>query len=117
MMSSRGLMVAIVVAVCVFLVFPQPDEARDSGWPVVGAFAGGLVAGVLVARPWYPGPVYTYPPPVVVYRVLPPVYFPNQAYASPDSGLSSGDEWVDVPGQYMDGSWVPPHSVWVPRRP
>ncbi len=26
-------------------------------------------------------------------------------------------EWVEIPGQWVDGKWVPPHRTWVPLNP
>jgi hypothetical protein len=26
-------------------------------------------------------------------------------------------QWVDVPGQWIGGKWVPSHKVWVPVNP
>ncbi len=38
--------------------------------------------------------------------------------ASPTLGQASyqsgNGRWVYVPGQWVDGQWVPPHQVWVP---
>jgi hypothetical protein len=82
----------------------------------------------------YPRPVYVYPspPPAVVYSAPNPVYFPNQAYAYPDPALTSrqgpsgtagtggttpSGQWVEVPGQNVAGTWVPPHRAWVPANP
>jgi hypothetical protein len=26
-------------------------------------------------------------------------------------------EWVVVPGQLVDGRWIPPHEAWAPKSP
>lgn len=94
----------------------------------IGAFAGGVIVGTAIARPWYyaPRPVYVYPPPPVVYYPAPAPVVPNQAYAYPDPAVaaappastgSAGGQWVDVPGQEVNGQWVPPHRTWVPNSP
>jgi hypothetical protein len=43
---------------------------------------------------------------------------PTQTYAppSPPPGPTSGS-WVTVPGQYVNGKWVPEHKVQVPSAP
>jgi len=36
-------------------------------------------------------------------------------YASPTLAEGAGPgQWVDVPGQWVGGTWVPPHRAWVP---
>ncbi len=130
----RKTMVPVIVAlIAMSLAFPAASFARGGwhggwhggGWYGVGAFAGGLLLGAALAGPWYaPAPVYAYPAPQVVYAA-PPVYVPNQAYAYPDPTLSaprtqsqaSSGEWVVVPGQSVNGKWVPQHKVWVPDTP
>lgn len=96
----------------------------EPGWHGAGAFAGGLILGSLLTYPWYPPPppVRVYRAPAVVYAPPPSVvYFPNQAYACPDPNYSAAPstsgqtgQWVDVPGQYVGGKWVPQHKAWVP---
>ena len=81
------------------------------GWYGAGVLAGGILLGALIAQPWYyrQAPVYTAPS---------TVYVPNQAYAYPDPNLTSKEgsgEWVEVPGQSVNGKWVPPHKTWVPK--
>jgi hypothetical protein len=114
------------------------------GWYGPGFFAGGLVVGAALARPWYvPPPVYVYPQPAVVYAAPPPVYAPPPpAYTAPGQGYvyqappaqppamapapapppamapapapESRGQWVEVPGQTVNGRWVPEHKAWVP---
>lgn len=52
-------------------------------------------------RPYGPGP-------------LPDSYqaTPQGQYPEPPPG-----QWVDVPGQWVNGKWVPSHKVWVPVNP
>ena len=40
-------------------------------------------------------------------------------YAAPQGGTEEGPpgEWVQVPGQWSGGKWVPSHRVWVPVNP
>ncbi len=103
-------------------------HGHHRGYYYGGAFAGGVLLGTAIARPWYyaPRPVYVYPPPPVVYYPAPGPVVPNQAYAYPDLAVaaappastgSAGGQWVDVPGQEVNGQWVPPHRTWVPNSP
>jgi len=54
-------------------------------------------------------PAYTPPPP-------PP---PPQVAAAPAPMPEEPPpgQWVDVPGEYVNGVWVPPHKAWVPANP
>ena len=40
----------------------------------------------------------------------------QRAYASPGCETPPG-EWVEVPGQWIGGKWVPAHKSWVPVNP
>lgn len=106
-------------------------------WWVPGAIiTGGIVLGALLTRPWTPPPertVYVYPEATVVAPAPPRarVYdLPGQAYAAPDPEFlrkhgggggkaqeSPPGEWVMVPGQWVEGRWVPTHKAWVPVNP
>lgn len=121
--SSFTLLVVALIGIA--LVLPVGEAQAHGGW-VWGpaAFAGGLLLGTSLARPWYGPPVYVYPPPVV-YAPQPAYYVPNQAYAYPDpairpdrgmSGASrpSKGQWVEVPAQSVNGVWVPAHRAWAP---
>jgi len=82
---------------------------------------------------YYPPPAYGYyPPPGAVYNAPPPAYSPNQAYAYPDQAVAAqqgpnvtpgtditppSGQWVEVPGQSVNGKWIPPHKAWVPDNP
>lgn len=86
---------------------------RHHGWYRPGVYVG-------FVNPWYiPPPVYVYPQPVAYVN---PVAQP--AYAYPDPGLTgqyTGEnppgKWVTVPGQWVDGKWVPSHRAWVAVNP
>jgi hypothetical protein len=131
-MRNKGFAIIILALISILLAFPATSHARWHGWRGgwgwygAGAFAGGVLLGTAIARPWYytPAPVYVYPPPSVVYTTPPPVYFPNQAYAYPDPAVSSmqndkstSGQWVVIPGQSVNGRWVPSHKAWVPDSP
>ena len=40
----------------------------------------------------------------------------QRAYVSPSSEAPPG-EWIEVPGQWIGGKWVPTHKSWVPVNP
>ena len=133
-MRKKSFMIIIVALIGISLTLPVTSQARRYGrrggwgWYGAGAFVGGVVVGSVLARPWYydpwyyaPGPVYVYPSPPVVY---PPsvVYYSDQAYAYPDPAItpkpddkSSSGQWVEVPGQSVNGKWVPAHKAWAPN--
>ena len=52
------------------------------------------------------------------YAQQQPPYAAQPPYASqpPSEGKGPG-EWVEVPGQQVQGIWVPPHRAWVPANP
>jgi uncharacterized membrane protein len=42
----------------------------------------------------------------------------SRTYAAPDPYLEAPPgKWVQVPGQWVGGKWVPTHRVWVPVNP
>ena len=150
-MRKKNFVITIVAMIGILLAIPAVSQARwygwrggGWGWYGAGAFAGGVVLGTAIARPWYygygpvpyygyPTPYYAYPSPYYTYPYTsPPVYVPNQAYAYPDpavtsrqgstvppgtEGKSPSGQWVEVPGQSINGRWVPSHKVWVPDSP
>ncbi len=101
----------------------------NNGWAVGAAIAGGILVGtvitnMIVQSVAYNPPsqtVYVYPQPNVVYA------YPQQtnaAYAYPDPEFTArysqkkpSGEWVTVPGQTVNGKWVPEHKVFVPLNP
>lgn len=126
-----------VLILCVSAAFFAPVEVSARGtWHhhhSAGWFVGGLVLGTVIgssAVPHYyyspvyryPRVVYSYPAPVYVYQ--PPVVYvapepPNRAYAYPDPSYVEANrgpsgEWITVPGQWVEGKWVPEHKTWVP---
>jgi hypothetical protein len=100
----------------------------NNGWAVGGAIAGGILVGAVVANTIArsvaynlpPQRVYLYPQPNVVY-VYPQPSNTNIAYAYPDPDFVArygqnkpSGEWVAVPGQTVNGKWVPEHKIMVP---
>jgi hypothetical protein len=146
MKSRTIILIALLLAVslsipCTSQAWRGHGHGGRYGW-YGGAFVGGALLGSVLARPWYAPPyyyspyynpyyppapvVYGYPPPpVYAYPPAAPVYTqPPQAYAYPDpaspQGRNSGNpagEWVTVPGQSINGIWVPSHRAWVPVNP
>lgn len=133
-MKSKVATIIAVTLVATVLVLPTTSHAWRGGWGWYGpgVFAGGVLLGAAIANPYYyapppyyypaPQPVYAYPP---AYAPAPPAYAypppPAQAYAqppAPDAGpapqAQGKGQWVEVPGQTVNGLWVPPHKVWVP---
>jgi hypothetical protein len=41
----------------------------------------------------------------------------QRTYAAPENVQQPPGQWVDVPGQWNGGKWVPSHKVWVPVNP
>jgi hypothetical protein len=122
-MRGKSLMIVMIALVGMALILPAGQAQAHGGWlwgPA--AFAGGLLLGATIARPWYyyePAPVYVYPPPAY-YAPQPVYYVPNQAYAYPDPAVAPAPakgQWVEVPGQSINGIWVPPHKAWAPDNP
>ncbi len=133
-MRKKSFVFIIVALIGISFAFPATSQARrygwrgGRGWYGAGAFAGGVVLGTVIARPWYyaPAPVYVYPPPPVAYDTPPPAYYSDQPYAQPyaypdptvasrPDDRSSAGQWVEVPGQSINGRWVPPHRAWIPE--
>ncbi len=84
---------------------------HNTAGTLIGAASGALVGAVagnavdqsqaqqrLAQQEPPPPPAYTAPPP-------PP----------PQEGPSG--QWVNVPGEWVNGQWVPPHRAWVPLNP
>jgi hypothetical protein len=76
-----------------------------NGWDVAGAALGGLIVGGVIANTLIPR--YAAPPPAYAYP--PPDGAPG--YETPPG------EWIWVPGQWLDGRWIPAHKAWVPINP
>jgi hypothetical protein len=79
------------------------------GWYGVGFF------GVPYPDPWYyyGGPYYD------PYSVPLTTTYPDSEAAiltEPPPEYAEG-EWVLVPGQSVDGRWIPSHEAWVPKSP
>jgi len=73
-------------------------------------------------RPYdrYYGPESSYGPPDRPYATGRPqaALPPQEGYRGPSpSPEPPPGHWVDVPGQWVNGKWVPSHKVWVPVNP
>ncbi|HBA53811.1 MAG: hypothetical protein GXY80_10655 [Syntrophorhabdus aromaticivorans] len=107
------------------------------GWEAAAIVGGSILLGTLIGLAVNNSARYASPPRAYVYPE------PRQAYAYPDPSLTnsypglkerktdpdpvygsrdnfSGNPpgvWVKVPGQWVRGTWVPAHKVWVPVNP
>jgi hypothetical protein len=116
--KATAFMVLIAVLMGALLVFPADVMARGYGhynhrrgdldWVGPAAIiAGGLLVGTAIIASSPRTPVYVRPAPG------------DQAYQYPDAAgpacpQTQSGHWVMVPGQWVDGAWVPQHNVWVP---
>jgi hypothetical protein len=127
---KRLLSLGVLSLLAISIVLASPGYSFARGGHSAGWFVGGLALGTFIgstARPYY-GPTYVYPAPAYVYRA--PVYaYPepvyvvpelaNRAYAYPDPSYTAkpeappAGEWVVVPGQWVNGKWVPEHKAWI----
>ncbi len=77
------------------------------GWYGAGFFG--------VVSPWY---FYGAPHSDPDAQPLAPAYPEFSPGESDEQGSTeTPGEWVEVPGQSVDGTWVPPHKVWLPEGP
>jgi len=74
---------------------------------------GGAFSGV------YGDPWYYHEPSYDDSYLLPEVSFYSDASEEAPALDLAGTrgEWVEVPGQWVEGIWVPPHNAWVPEEP
>jgi hypothetical protein len=126
---KRLLLIGLIAVLAVSTMMAAPSSSwAHGGWGAgwfVGGLALGTAVGVAAARPYYypyyPPPYYYYPPPAYAYP--PPAYSypqsyvyqqpaPSQQTQAPPAGEG---QWVNVPGQEINGTWVPEHKVWVPK--
>jgi len=124
---KKHLYIVFILVISFSLVLPSVSHAWHpryyrgcggccNGWGVGAAIAGGLLVGVVVGNVIAHSAVYSPPPRRVYYSPR-----PNTAYAYPDpafvarySQQKAPGEWVVVPGQSVNGKWVPEHKVWIP---
>ena len=85
---------------------------RPYGW-----YRPGVYVGAAFVNPWYvPSPVYAYSS-AVVYTDPAPSAYPDPQLTGQYTGENPPGEWITVPGQWVDGTWIPSHSTWVPVNP
>jgi hypothetical protein len=117
-----------IFIICLFLALPSVSHSWSrgryygyggcyNGWAVGATIAGSILIGAVVGN-MIAQSAYNYPPPQRVYYAPPQS---NVAYAYPDpdfvarySQNKPSDEWAIVPGQSVNGKWVPEHRVRVP---
>jgi hypothetical protein len=96
------------------------ERHHDDGLAVAGAALGGIVLGTILGtaisqpRPINPRPaVYgTVSPGSTAYAYPGPDHRTMPSYTDNPPGM-----WTHVPGQWINGKWVPEHRVWVPVNP
>jgi outer membrane lipoprotein SlyB len=82
---------------------------NNTAGTLIGA-AGGALAGAIVGNAVDQD---------VTNQKIESAQKPKTAYVSPEGSATENPpgEWVQVPGQWADGKWVPSHKVWVPINP
>lgn len=132
---KRKIVVTLIFAFGLFMILPSAGYSWHHGYPghyyghghYYGWVPAAIIAGTFLtsaiiisaanqnARSSYqqppvcddPGPTAYYPPPGRPYTAPDPAFVPQH---------SSG-EWVAVPGQWVGNTWVPYHTVFVPKTP
>jgi hypothetical protein len=90
------------------------ERSRDNGNDallVAGVALGGIALGALL------GSVMSQPRTTreVVYSE--PAYAQTSGYSMASAYGNPPGQWVTVAGQWVNGKWVPEHTVWVPVNP
>jgi hypothetical protein len=129
---KRKILVALIVILGISFVLPAASFAwrgggragYHGGWgyhrPYYGWYGPRVYAGAAFVGPWYaPPPVYVYSPPVVYSNPVPPpaIAYPDPALTSQYTGENPPGQWVTVPGQWVNGKWIPSHRTWVAVNP
>lgn len=127
---KKNLYLVFILIISLSLILPSVSYAWHyryyrgcggcyNGWGVGAAIAGGILVGAVVGNIIAQNTIYSTSP----QKVYSPPQT-NVAYAYPDPafiakyGQKKGlEEWVIVPGQSVDGKWVPEHKVWVTVNP
>jgi hypothetical protein len=106
-----------------------------NGWEAAAIVGGSILLGTFLgiainnSYRYSPPPqgVYVYPEPQQPYASPDPAFieqysrqketetYPGPAYSSRENMGSPPGSWVIVPGQWVQGHWVPAHNVWVPE--
>ncbi len=95
------------------------------GWVPAAIIAGTFLTSAIILSSTYERPRPSYRPPAAYMDPGPPAYYPlpGQAYAAPDPEFTAkysknqAGEWVTIPGQWVENTWVPQHKVFVPANP
>jgi hypothetical protein len=117
----------LIVFLFLLLSLALPAESRYYGGHYYyghhGWYGPRVFFGTSLIIPWYfpvASPAYVYSQPVVNNTPA-----PNQTYAYPDPEFIANykksenppGEWVTVPGQWVNSTWVPPHKAQVSVNP
>ncbi len=130
----KKLIIIVTVVLAFSMIIPSsgyswyrhhPAVHVHYGWGPAAIIAGTWLTGALIwgavnrasQPPQQPTVVYVQPGATVYATPAPPS--PAAPYPNPNtpSNNSGTGEWVTVPGQWVDGTWVPQHTVLVPRNP
>jgi len=129
-----------IVLIAVFVVFMMVPSSGYSwhrfpvhhhghvyfhGWVPAAIIAGTFLTSAIILSSTYERTRPPYRPPAAYTDPAPPAYYPppGQAYAAPDPeftakyGKNPAGEWVTIPGQWVENTWVPQHKVFVPANP
>jgi hypothetical protein len=133
MKMKRRMLAALIVVLGISFILPAASFAWRGGAGVSIGYHGGwghyrpygwyhprVYAGTAFVSPWYvPPPVYTYAPAVVYINPPPaPAYaYPDPAITGQYTGENPPGQWVEVPGQWVNGKWIPSHRAWVAVNP
>lgn len=105
------------------------------GWETAAVVGGSILLGTFLGMAinsnyryaYPPRPVYGYPGSEAPYAAPDPAFierysgekssenYPAPVYSSRDSSHQPPGAWITVPGQWVQGIWVPAHQVWLPE--
>jgi hypothetical protein len=123
---KRKMLVVLVVILGLSFILPTASSAWSGNVGGGAGYRGGWRTGAGYRGGWGPyRPYGWYRPRVYVGAAfVNPWYVHAPAYAYPDpqiTGQYTGEnppgEWVTVPGQWVNGKWIPSHNSWVPVNP
>ncbi|OPY79066.1 MAG: hypothetical protein A4E65_01994 [Syntrophorhabdus sp. PtaU1.Bin153] len=101
------------------------------GWEAAAVVGGSILLGTLIglavnspryAPPprAYPEQAYAYPDPSLTNSypgLRERKTEPGKVYGSQSNSGNPPGVWVNVPGQWVRGTWVPAHKAWAPVNP
>ena len=127
MKRKKALTMALVLVVGIMLVYPTAGFSYDrghyrpaprysshggNGLAIAGVALGAIAIGAII------GSVMSQPRETtreVVYTE--PAYAQTSGYGPAYGREEPLGQWVMVPGQWVNGQWIPDHQAWVPVNP